>query len=77
MDEDGLTAFRKGGWSWGDWGENIDIRLLLAAWHYLALESAANMAALIGHDSDVEGYRKLQSSIKEAYNRCWNGKEFR
>lgn len=77
MDEDGLTAFRKGGWSWGDWGENIDIRLLLAAWHYLALESAANMAALIGHDSDIDGYRKLQSSIKEAYNRCWNGKEYR
>ena len=32
LDADGLTEYRHGGWSWGDWGDNIDIRLLLAAW---------------------------------------------
>lgn len=77
LDEDGLTAFRKGGWSWGDWGSNIDIRLILAAWHYLALESAANMAGITGNEADIAGYRKMMASIKEAYNRCWNGREYR
>ena len=77
LDEDGLTAFRKGGWSWGDWGEDIDIRLVLASWHYLALQSAADMADLLGYDEDVPGYHDLQSNIKEAYDTCWNGCEYR
>lgn len=77
LDEDSLTAFRKGGWSWGDWGKNIDIRLILAAWHYLALESAANMASLVGCQEDIPGYRILQESIARAYDRCWNGFEYR
>ena len=77
LDEDGLTAFRKGGWSWGDWGYDIDMRLLLAAWHYLALESASNIAELIGQVEDIPEYRRLQDSIAKAYNKCWNGKEYR
>lgn len=32
-DDTGLTAFRKGGWTWGDWGDNRDIRLIFAGWH--------------------------------------------
>ena len=77
LDEDGLTAYRHGDWSWGDWGEDIDLRLVLASWHYLALQSAANMAELLGFEEDVPGYRELQNSIREAYNRCWNGREYR
>lgn len=77
LDEDGLTAYRHGDWSWGDWGEDIDLRLVLASWHYLALQSAANMAELLGFEEDVPGYRELQDSISDAYNRCWNGKEYR
>ena len=77
LDGDGLTAYRHGDWSWGDWGEDIDIRLILASWHYLALESAANMAELTGNGDDVPAYRELQDSIRDAYNRCWNGCEYR
>ena len=77
LDEEGLTAFRKGGWSWGDWGYDIDMRLLLAAWHYLALESASNISELIGEVEDIPEYRRLQDSIAKAYNKCWNGKEYR
>lgn len=77
LDEDGLTAYRHGGWSWGDWGENIDMRLILASWHYLALESAAGMAELAGHEDDAAGYEELRSRIKDAYNRCWNGTGYR
>jgi hypothetical protein len=77
LDERGLTAFRKGGWSWGDWGTNIDLRLILAAWHYLALESASNIAELIGCPEDIPEYQRLKESIRKAYNECWNGTEYR
>ena len=77
LDENGLTNYRKGDWSWGDWGSNIDIRLILASWHYLALQSAVNMALLSGNDADVPGYRKQMDSIRAAYNKCWNGYAYR
>ena len=77
FDETGLTAYRDGDWSWGDWGSNIDLRLILASWHYLALESAANMAQISGNDADVAGYHKQMRSIKDAYNKCWNGYAYR
>ena len=77
LDEDGLTAYRKGGWSWGDWGSNIDIRLLLAAWHYMALDAASQMAVLTGNEGDVEGYQTMRMSIEKAFNKCWNGEYYR
>ena len=77
LDETGLTNFREGDWSWGDWGSNIDLRLILASWHYLALQSAANMAQLSGNDADIAGYHKQMASIKDAYNKCWNGYAYR
>ena len=29
---------RKGGWTWGDWGDNKDLILLYNAWYSLALK---------------------------------------
>lgn len=77
LDENGLTNYREGDWSWGDWGSNIDIRLILASWHYLALQSAANIAELIGNDADIDGYKAIMANIKKAYNQCWNGYAYR
>lgn len=77
LDEDGLTAYREGDWSWGDWGSDIDIRLILASWHYLALQSAINMAQISGNDADVPAYQKQMASIREAYEKCWNGYAYR
>ena len=77
LDATGLTVERTGGWSWGDWGSNIDIRLILAGWHYLALQSAINVAQLTGHDADVAHYEHTMQQIKAAYNLCWNGKAYR
>lgn len=77
LDEDGLTVGRKGEWSWGDWGTQIDLRLLLAAWHYLALESAINMAELTGNEADIQGYESIRESIFKAFNGFWNGYAYR
>lgn len=77
LDEDGLTTGRKGEWSWGDWGTNIDLRLILASWHYLALQSAINMAEITGNEADIPEYKSIQKSIKTAFNKCWNGYAYR
>ena len=77
LDEEGLTNYRKGEWSWGDWGYNIDIRLILASWHYLALQSAINMAEITGNEADIPEYQNIQASIKTAFNKCWNGEAYR
>ncbi len=77
LDEDGLTTGRKGEWSWGDWGTNIDLRLILASWHYLALQSAINIAGITGNEADIAGYQSIQKSIKDAFNKCWNGYAYR
>lgn len=77
LDSDGLTEERKGGWSWGDWGTDIDMRLLLAAWHYLALQSAINIAEITDNQPDVADFRNKMESIKDAFNSCWNGYAYR
>lgn len=77
LNETGLTEFRAGGWSWGDWGNNKDTRLILAGWHYLALKSAAQMAELLGLPNDAAEYRTIMEQVKNAYNKCWNGYAYR
>ena len=77
LDDDGLTCERHGGWPWGDWGTDVDMRLILAAWHYLALQSAINVAGLTGHDADIADYERQMRSIHTAFNHCWNGYAYR
>ena len=77
LDQDGLTAYRKGDWPWGDWGENIDIRMILAAWHYLALDAAIGMAEVTGNIGDIAGYQEIRESIYKAFNTFWNGYSYR
>jgi hypothetical protein len=76
-DSTGLTIHRKGGWSWGDWGDNQDKALIQAGWHYLALEGAASMAEALGYESDAEAYRTVMVKVAEGFNACWTGTEYR
>ena len=76
-DETGLTAERHGGWDWGDWGENRDIRLIYAGWHYMALDAAAKMADLLNLPVEASHYRFLMQEVKKGYNACWNGLAYR
>lgn len=77
LDETGLTEYRKGGWSWGDWGKNVDIRLILGVWHYMALDGAARMADELGLKKDAAEYRALMDRLARGYNACWNGIAYR
>ena len=76
-DSTGLTVYRKGGWSWGDWGDNKDRALIQAGWHHLALEGAACMADALGYDADAEAFRAIMEKVAEGFNACWTGTEYR
>lgn len=73
----GLTAERHGAWDWGDWGENRDMRLIYAGWHYMALDAASRMATLLGKPSDAAKFRQTMAQVKRGYNACWTGKAYR
>ncbi len=77
IDETGLTKFRKGDWTWGDWGYNKDIPLIFAAWHGIALEAAANMADILGLPDDAKTFRETRERVKEGFNKTWNGSAYR
>ena len=63
--------------TWGDWGDNKDLRLIFAGWHYLALKGALKMAKVLSFDEDAAKYCTLMDKIKTGYNKCWNGTEYR
>lgn len=77
FDETGLTVFRKGGWTWGDWGQHKDTRLIYAALHAIALEGAALMAKELGYAEDEAGFKADREMVIEGYNKCWNGTAYR
>ena len=80
LDEAGLPIFNtpdRSGWFWGDWGRNKDMRLIYAAWYYMALETAANIADLMNIPSDAKEYRNQMQIVKDAFNKTWNGYVYR
>ena len=78
FNERGLLHHRAGDWDWWDWGRQKDAAVMENAWYSIALESAANMASLLGYTADAESYRKTMETIKQAVNNhLWNGREYR
>ncbi len=79
LDADGLVKIRYGSeiWNWGDWGSYNDLVLIFSGWYYMALESAARMAALTGNDADVASYRERQGCVAAGFEKCWNGSYYR
>lgn len=59
LDEEGLVIPRKGGWTWGDWGDNKDLVLLYNLWYSLALEGFHLMADLFGEKKIPDGLVRL------------------
>ena len=76
--EDGSIKFRKGGWTWGDWGKNKDLELLTNGFYYLALKGALNMAETLNKKDDVAEYQQAMVRIKNVFNtKFWNGTAYR
>ncbi|MGB2351427.1 MAG: family 78 glycoside hydrolase catalytic domain [Akkermansiaceae bacterium] len=78
LGEDGLVVPRKGGWTWGDWGNHKDMTILYNGWYYLALKGQKLMAEALGETADLEPIQKRMQSIEANFNKTfWNGKEYR
>ena len=74
----GLALERSGGWSWGDWGDNIDMPVLTNAWYYLALRGALNMARTLGRETDAGSIRIRMAAVERSFDAAfWNGSAYR
>tara|TARA_R110002051_G_scaffold63132_5_gene114962 strand:- start:83119 stop:85398 length:2280 start_codon:yes stop_codon:yes gene_type:complete len=78
LKEDGTLKLRKGGWTWGDWGENKDMPIIFNSQYYMALDSYARMSQLLGRTENYEATKQKMILFKKAYNQVfWQGSEYR
>lgn len=78
LNKDGTLKLRKGGWTWGDWGENKDMALLFNSQYYMALDSYARMSKLLGKTETYQATIAKMANFKESYNALfWQGNEYR
>ncbi|MDR1270211.1 MAG: hypothetical protein LBK82_11870 [Planctomycetaceae bacterium] len=77
--DDGLVLHRKGAWDWGDWGENIDLRVLTNCWYYMALSNIIDVSDKVQFsNNEVEVATEIKQKIKDHFDKIfWNGNEYR
>lgn len=74
-DSRGLVIPRKGGWTWGDWGDNKDMELLYNQWYILALQGYCRMAGLVGDAEEASWALQVSEKLKTVFHHTyWNGK---
>jgi len=77
-DENGLVIVRSGEWSWGDWGQNIDIGVLTNCWYYLALKAEREFALQLGKKADAVMIEGMMKKITDNFDaRFWTGVAYR
>lgn len=77
-DDDGFPLVRRGGWSWGDWGTNVDLEALTVCWYYLALKAEREFALMLGRAEDAHLCLAMMQKIKANFDkRYWNGAAYR
>lgn len=78
INNSGTVIFRRGDWTWGDWGENIDTVLLENAWYYLAMKGMRNMAQVLEKKEEAQKCQQVMDNLYNAFNKeFWNGKSYR
>ena len=78
VDGNSLVIERDGDWSWGDWGQNIDMEVLTNCWYYLALKAERGFALQLNKKQDAEDIRRLMGRIENAFDRkFWTGTAYR
>ncbi len=71
---DGLVVQRKGGWMWGDWGNNKDMTLLFNLWYIIALDGYEHLAHLVGDAKEAERVSKISSRLRSRFHaEFWSG----
>ena len=78
VDASGLPLERQGGWSWGDWGEHVDMGVLTTCWYYLALKAERAFALQLGKQEDAEEDAAMMRTIARCFDtKYWTGTAFR
>ncbi len=78
VDKSGLAIERDGDWSWGDWGEEIDMGVLTNCWYYLALKAEKAFALQLGKTADAEEISRMMYSIEKCFDtKFWTGTAYR
>lgn len=78
VDKSGLPIERAGEWSWGDWGNQIDMGVLTNCWYYLALKAEKEFALQLGKQEDAEEITRMMYSIEKCFNtKFWTGTAYR
>ena len=73
-DSNGLVIPRKGGWTWGDWGDNKDMELLFSLWYSIALNGYAHMARLIDEEKEACWADGVNCCLRKAFHqKYWMG----
>jgi len=87
--DDNLILHRKGAWDWGDWGQNIDLRVLANCWYVMATRDYAmhrsdEFRARHGGaiPADVENpadaaWEKVERVVQHFDKVFWTGTEYR
>lgn len=78
VDQSGLPIERAGEWSWGDWGDQVDMGVLTNCWYYLALKAEKEFALQLGKKADAEEITRMMFSIEKCFNtKFWTGTAYR
>ncbi|HCC52899.1 MAG TPA: glycoside hydrolase, partial [Porphyromonadaceae bacterium] len=78
VDQNGLAVDRIGEWTWGDWGENIDMGVLTNCWYYLALKAELAFALQLKKNGDAEEIRSMMDKIERNFDtKFWTGAAYR
>ncbi len=78
LDRQGLVIPRNGGWSWGDWGTDVDMEVLFNCWYYLALKAERKFAIQLEKTSDIEEIDHIMRVMRENFDaRFWTGNSYR
>lgn len=71
---DGLVIPRKGGWTWGDWGDNKDMELLFSLWYSIALDGYAHMARLVDELTEARWADETNDRLRKVFHqKYWTG----
>lgn len=78
LDKSGLPVERAGGWSWGDWGEHVDMGVLTTCWYYLALKAEKDFARQLNKTQDVRMIGETMTTIEKCFDtKYWTGTAYR
>lgn len=64
MQDNGLPAYRDGSWTWNDWGDCIDHRLLQVGFYYYGLRLMDSLGADLGIEDGRDFLKERMTSIE-------------